>query len=67
MNHWRIGDVTVTRIVEIEVPSNGSFILPEATPENVLREQDWLHPTFADESGKLRMSIHALVIESQGQ
>ena len=67
MNQWRIGDVKITRIVEIEVPSNGGFILPDATPENVMKERDWLYPTFADETGKLRMSIHALVVESQGQ
>ena len=66
MTHWRIGNVTVTRIVEIEVPSTGTFLLPDATPENVLRERDWLYPAFADETGKLRMSIHALVVESQG-
>ena len=36
-------------------------------PENVKKEADWLYPTFSDEKGKLRMSIHALVIESQGK
>ncbi len=35
--------------------------------ENIQKERDWLFPIFSDEKGKLRMSIHALVIESKGK
>ena len=28
---WRIGDVTVTKIVELEVTGGSRFILPQAT------------------------------------
>ncbi len=57
---WRIGDVTITRIVELEVTGGSRFILPDATRDAVL-PIDWLCPHFADEDGRLRMSIHALV------
>jgi glyoxylase-like metal-dependent hydrolase (beta-lactamase superfamily II) len=67
MNSWKIGDVKITRIVESEAPWNGTWLLPDATPENVVREADWLLPHFSDETGRLRMSIHALVLESQGK
>ena len=67
MNQFKVGDVKITRIVESEAPWPGTFILPDATRENVLKEADWLYPTFSDEKGKLRMSIHALVVESQGK
>ena len=33
---WRIGDVTVTKIVEMEVTGGSRFILPDATYEAVL-------------------------------
>jgi len=66
MNVWKIGDVTITRIVELEVTGGTRFILPDATREAV-RSIDWLHPHFIDADGRLVMSIHALVVESQGR
>ena len=60
---WRIGDVTVTKIVELEVTGGSRFILPQATYEAVL-PIFWLQPHFADERGRLKMSIHALVVET---
>ncbi len=63
---WRIGDVTVTKIIEIEVTGGSRFILPDATPDSV-RAIPWLVPHFADEVGKLRMSIHSLVVETPTQ
>lgn len=66
MNVWKIGDVTVTRIVELEVTGGTRFILPDATKE-VVRAIDWLHPHFIDADGRLVMSIHALIVESRGR
>jgi glyoxylase-like metal-dependent hydrolase (beta-lactamase superfamily II) len=60
---WRIGDVTVTKIVELEVTGGSRFILPQATLEEIL-PIGWLQPDFSDERGRLRMSIHALVVET---
>src|SRR5208282_2366457 len=60
---WRVGEVTVTKIVELEVTGGTRFILPQATYEAVL-PIGWLQPDFADERGRLKMSIHALVIET---
>ena len=60
---WRIGDVTVTKIVELEAAGGSRFILPQATPEEILPIA-WLQPDFADQRGRLRMSIHALVVET---
>ncbi|MDO8433208.1 MAG: MBL fold metallo-hydrolase [Candidatus Binatus sp.] len=67
MNQFKIGDVKITRIIESEAPWPGTWLIPNATLDNVKKEADWLYPTFSDEKGKLRMSIHALVIESQGK
>ena len=58
---WRIGDVTVTRVVEMEVTGGSKFILPDATRE-ACAPYDWLQPHFMDAEGNLIMSIHALVV-----
>jgi len=63
---WKIGDVRVTRLVEIEMTSSATWLLPDATSENLARET-WLQPHFADDQGRMVLSIHSLLIESQGQ
>jgi glyoxylase-like metal-dependent hydrolase (beta-lactamase superfamily II) len=60
---WQIGDVMVTKIVELEVTGGSRFILPQATREDILPIA-WLRPHFADEDGRLRMSIHSFVVET---
>jgi glyoxylase-like metal-dependent hydrolase (beta-lactamase superfamily II) len=60
---WTIGDVKVTRIVEIPLIANGEFLIASATAEAV-RAIPWLSPRFIDEQGRLIMSIHALVVET---
>ena len=67
MNRWKIGEVSITRVIESETPWDGTLLLPEATAANVRKERDWLHPTFTDDAGWLRMSIHAFVIASRGK
>jgi glyoxylase-like metal-dependent hydrolase (beta-lactamase superfamily II) len=66
MRKWRVGDVTITKIVEMEMAGDSTWILPDATSEAVL-EIDWLRPHFMNEEGKLIMSVHALVIETPQQ
>lgn len=41
MNRWKIGDVSVTRVVEIEATGGMSRFLPDATREAV-RQIPWL-------------------------
>ncbi len=60
---WKIGKVTVTKIVELETVGHTRFILPSATHEDIQR-LPWLMPRFATEEGRLKMSIHALVVET---
>ena len=66
MNTWNVGNVKITRIVEIEMAGGTRFILPDATPEAVLPIK-WLAPHFMTEDGKLIMSIHALVVDTGDQ
>lgn len=63
VQRWKIGDVSITKVTELELPGPATWIVPDATPENLAKER-WLQPHFADAEGTAIMSVHALVIES---
>jgi glyoxylase-like metal-dependent hydrolase (beta-lactamase superfamily II) len=63
MNQWQIGKIKITRIVELEMAGGTRFILPDATRDEC-KSIDWLKPHFMDDEGNLRMSVHALVIDT---
>lgn len=63
MNQWQVGNVKITRVIEMEITGGTKFILPQATRDAV-KPMEWLTPHFADEEGNLIMSIHALVVET---
>lgn len=68
MLSWRIGEVTVTRVVELEMPvpyNPKRAFLAEATPE-ALAAIPWLAPHYVTPEGHLRLSIHALLVEAPG-
>jgi glyoxylase-like metal-dependent hydrolase (beta-lactamase superfamily II) len=60
---WKVGDVTIAKVAELEIVGRTRFILPQATPEEI-RKIEWLHPHFVDDSGRLKMSVHAFVVET---
>jgi glyoxylase-like metal-dependent hydrolase (beta-lactamase superfamily II) len=64
--HWTVGKVKITKIVELETIGSTRFILPLATNEEV-RKLPWLIPHFANEEGRLKMSIHSLIVETPSQ
>lgn len=61
--YWKVGKVRITKIVELETQGSTRFILPSATNEEN-RKLPWLIPHFANEEGRLKMSIHSLVVET---
>jgi len=61
--HWNVGKVQITKIVELETVGSTRFILPLASNEEI-RKLPWLVPDFATEEGRLKMSIHSLVVET---
>ncbi|MGZ5872596.1 MAG: MBL fold metallo-hydrolase [Bradyrhizobium sp.] len=60
---WNVGKVAITKIVELETTGSTRFILPLATNEEI-RKLPWLIPHFATEEGRLKMSIHSLVVQT---
>ena len=63
---WKIGNVKVTRVIEVDLPTPAGFVLPDAVPENI-GKIPWLAPHFVEPDGMLKMAIQALIIESQGR
>ena len=65
MRTWKIGDVEITRIVEVnnwEDPI--SMLLPDATPETVLA-YPWLQPHYATSQGKMLISFQCFVMRTR--
>ena len=63
---WTVGKVRITKIVELETTGSTRFILPLASNDEV-RKLPWLIPHFATEEGRLKMSIHSLVVETSSR
>ena len=63
---WDVGHVKITKIIELETVGSTRFILPQADPEKI-KKLPWLTPAFANADGKLKMSIHSLVVETPTQ
>ncbi len=64
METWRVGDVEITRVVDVVQPFPPTRLIPEATPDAIADLHGWLRPHFLDEDGNMRLSIHAFAIRS---
>jgi glyoxylase-like metal-dependent hydrolase (beta-lactamase superfamily II) len=63
---WQVGNVRITKIVEVEMHWRFGALFPDVTPEMVAA-LPWLTPDFVDTDGKMILSVHALVVESEGK
>ena len=66
MANWQIGDVKITRVVEVEValPGGGAGSMVEKAYPDAVKEIGWLRPHFATDEGHIRVAIQALLIET---
>lgn len=61
---WKIGDVEITRLVEVNNWEDDiTMLLPDATPETVL-SYPWLQPHFATPEGKMIISFQCFVMRT---
>ncbi|RXH06674.1 MBL fold metallo-hydrolase [Bradyrhizobium vignae] len=60
---WKIGNIKITKIVEVQGTGAIKMVLPQATDEEV-RKLTWMVPDFAQPDGMLKSSIHSLVLET---
>ncbi|MEO6040839.1 MAG: MBL fold metallo-hydrolase [Croceibacterium sp.] len=67
MKSWTVGEVTVTRVVELwDFQDNIQMTMPEATAEEVIA-MDWLHPHYATPDGRQRMNFQGFVVQAPGR
>jgi glyoxylase-like metal-dependent hydrolase (beta-lactamase superfamily II) len=62
MANWQIGDISITKVVELESEWPFHALLPDAT--DVVQDIAWLKPDFITDDGRMKLSIHALVVEA---
>ena len=60
---WTVGWIKVTQIAELESVGGTRFILPQADSAEVMK-LPWLVPQFATPEGRLKMTIHSLIVET---
>ncbi|HEY0301658.1 MAG TPA: MBL fold metallo-hydrolase [Rhizomicrobium sp.] len=68
MLSWKIGAVTVTRVVEMAVDAAVDGPIPfmlDATPQ-ALATMPWLYPDYVTPRGELKLSFHALLVDAPG-
>ena len=66
--NWNIGDIKVTLIREVTQQVNPPDFFASGFDEAAIEaNRSWLEPHFIDAEGKFPLSIHAFVLESQGQ
>jgi glyoxylase-like metal-dependent hydrolase (beta-lactamase superfamily II) len=63
MQKWRVGEVTITGVVEREGLGDINALIPLATSKDLLAIP-WLYPHFRDATGQFRAAAQALVIET---
>ena len=67
MKSWQVGDVTVTRVVELwDFQDNIQMTMPDATAEEVIA-MEWLHPHYATPDGRQRMNFQGFVVQAPGR
>ncbi len=61
---WKVGDVTISRIVEIwDFQDNINMTMSDATADEVIA-MDWLHPHYATPEGLQRMNFQGFVVQT---
>jgi glyoxylase-like metal-dependent hydrolase (beta-lactamase superfamily II) len=59
---WRVGDVEITRIVQLwNYEDHINMTIEDATPEEVIAMR-WLHPHFATPDGRKRINFQGFVV-----
>jgi glyoxylase-like metal-dependent hydrolase (beta-lactamase superfamily II) len=63
---WQIGDVSITRLVEVIIRSPIKTLFTDGTSEGLEPYSSWLKPNFIDDDDNLILSIHAFLIKAGG-
>ena len=62
--NWKIGDVTIHKIMELVGGGAGvRALLPNATAEEIVKLQ-WLVPDYAEPNGDLKLTVHSWLVRT---
>jgi glyoxylase-like metal-dependent hydrolase (beta-lactamase superfamily II) len=61
---WKIGDVTLTMVIERSNEMSAADFIPSAAGEPLERHRDWLSPWALSDGGHLRFVMQALCLEA---
>lgn len=64
METWRIGEITITKVVDVVNMVPPGLLIMEATAENLAPLAHWLKPHFLDDDGNAPLSIHTFVVST---
>ena len=63
-----VGDISISRVVEMEGPMmRPKDLLPGATPEVLDRHRGWLEPNYLSPQAIMIMSIQSFVVKTEGK
>lgn len=62
---WTLGKATIGRVDEVVLEKQGSWLLPDATPDLIAAHR-WLDPSASDGDGDIRLSVHSFVVDIAG-
>lgn len=61
---WRIGEIIITKVVDVVNMVPPGLLIMEATAENLAPLAHWLKPHFLDDDGNAPLSIHTFVVST---
>jgi glyoxylase-like metal-dependent hydrolase (beta-lactamase superfamily II) len=67
IRHWQIGDVQVTRIVEVNAHQDPFTMLSTECAPDEGRAHPWLMPHFATPEGIMKISFQAFALQTPGR
>jgi len=67
IRHWKIGDVEIARIVEINSFEDNMWMLWKDATEELVQQYGWMVPHFTTPAGKMLISFQAFVLRSRGK
>ncbi len=66
IKRWRIGEVEIVRIVEINAHEDEISMLLPGAGRDLMLQYEWLRPHFVTSEGKMRISFQCFLVRSRG-
>jgi glyoxylase-like metal-dependent hydrolase (beta-lactamase superfamily II) len=67
IKHWKVGDVEIARLVEVNAFEDNLWMLWKDETADFLKRHAWVHPHFATPEGLMKISFQCFVLRSRGK